>query len=104
MPNDFEQRQNKIILDQIEDPYQKDLTYVTLTVKDCFNQVIVSATTAACFGACAALLEAGDHLAALVCYAGCSAYAGFICYRGFRKTWQNFSIPIKSYILSFFIS
>lgn len=98
MPNEFQQRQNKAILDQIEDPYQKDLTYVTLTVKDCFHQAITSATIAACFGACAALLEAaGDHLAALVCY------AGFVCYRGFRKTWQNFSIPIKSYILSFFI-
>lgn len=102
MANDFEERIEKEILNNIEDPYTKDLTFITLTAKDCIKQVATSSVAAACFGACAGLLEVGDHASALLCYTGCSFFSGFVCYRGFRKTWQQVSIPVKSYILSFF--
>lgn len=61
-------------------------------------------TSGACYTTCAVLLELGDHAAGLLCYAGCSAFLGFASYRGFRTLWQEVSIPMKDYILSFFVT
>ncbi len=100
--SDFEDRYKKAILDQIEDPHTKDVANISLTAKDCVYQSAVCITTGACYTACAVLLELGDHTAGLLCYAGCSAFVGFASYRGFRTLWQEVSIPMKDYILSFF--
>ena len=99
MPNDFEDRQKKLILNQIEDPYQKDIANIGLTVADCLKQVACAGVAGVCFTGCAAL---GDHSMALLCYIGCSTWAGAISYRGFRRVWQSYSIPFKNYLLSFF--
>jgi hypothetical protein len=102
MPNDFENRQKELILNQIEDPYQKDIANIGLTATDCLKQVACAGVAGACFTGCAALFEVGDHSMALLCYIGCSAWAGAVSYRGFRRVWQGYSIPFKNYLLSFF--
>jgi len=102
MPNDFERRQEEAILNQIEDPIQKDVAFAGFRAKDCFNAARISFYAAACYGACAAILEAGDHAGAFVCYMGCTGFITFQSFRSFRKIWQEGSIPTKRFILSFF--
>lgn len=100
----FEDRNKKAILNQIEDPHAKDVANITFTIKDCLYQTAVCVTSGVFYSACAALLELGDHTSGLVCYAGCSAFMGYASYRGFRKVWQEVSIPLKDYVLSFFVT
>lgn len=90
------------ILEKIEDPYQKDWTYAVLTAKECFEQTQLLGVGVWCYYTCVTVMEVGDHFASLLCYAGCSAWTGYVSYRGFRKVWQNISIPFKSFIFKFF--
>lgn len=102
----------EVVLQNIEDPHARDLAHIGYVLKDAAYILVRSGTViTGCYAACAALLEAGDHGLGILCFSGCTLYTGamfvtgtntFVQYTSFRKIWQQFSIPAKDFILSFF--
>lgn len=105
MPNDFENRNKAEILKNIEDPHQKDIANAVLTSKDIAFVAVTGGAYPACLAGCAYFLtEAGDHLAAMLCYTVCAGFLGVASYSAFRKIWQMYSIPAKDYLVRIALS
>lgn len=113
MPNNDEINNAKaVVLKKIDDPFVKDAVHIGSVFAGFSTRLMTaSAVVSTCYATCGAILEAGDHTLGLLCYTGCVAFSGGIFFVGanslveyanFRKRWQDVSIPIKNWILSFF--
>ena len=101
-----------VALQKVDNPHVKDLVNLSFSLKKASMRLARAGfVSGGCYAACAGLLEAGDHTLGFLCFTGCTIFTGatFVIgidsiaqYTEFRKFWQNYSIPVKDFILSFF--
>lgn len=123
MVDDFEARRRAAAEAlQHDDAVQVDITYNAITTADIVQITTKLGLLQGCYAGCTHLfVEASDHFASGLCYTVCSLLGTYLgvngvirgmgvaesqitsweSYKKFRRIWQQYVIPTKSWIWSF---